>query len=272
MDRNQARSVCEEAYRTFHSPAFVAPDPLECVREAAPEDRETVAFLCACMAMGRVGVMLRALRGILDPLGGRDGTFAAWVDRFDPARLPENVRSFKYRFFDSQDLSALLWAMAGIRKTHGTLENLFLSPGDSVNTVISGLQAIHDRLYSGNRMSPLFMADPRGMSALKRSHLFLRWMVRQDQVDPGGWTGITPGILRIPLDTHMLRHARRLGFTARESPDRRAADEVTAAFADLCPEDPCRYDFALSRMGIHPGARTEESRIYRPEGPVQEGK
>ena len=83
-------------------------------------------------------------------------------------------------------------------------------------------------------------------------------MVRRDDVDPGGWDDVSPALLIVPLDVHMHRIARRLGATARKSADLRAAMETTAAFRGICPDDPVRYDFALTRLGIHPETDMEE--------------
>jgi uncharacterized protein (TIGR02757 family) len=80
--------------------------------------------------------------------------------------------------------------------------------------------------------------------------LYLRWMVRRDAIDPGGWTSLRPEHLVVPLDVHVFRAARRLGWTARRTPNLRAAQEITAQLATICPRDPLRYDFAITRPGI----------------------
>ena len=48
----------------------------------------------------------------------------------------------------------------------------------------------------------------------------------------------------------MARFGRWMGLTARRAGDWRTAEEITAAFRAVCPEDPVRYDFALTRIGI----------------------
>jgi uncharacterized protein (TIGR02757 family) len=78
-------------------------------------------------------------------------------------------------------------------------------------------------------------------------------MVRSDDVDPGGWNGVLPCDIIVPLDTHMFHIASGLGFTSRSSADGRAAIETTESFSALCPDDPVRYDFALTRFGIRTG-------------------
>ena len=85
---------------------------------------------------------------------------------------------------------------------------------------------------------------------MKRLNLFLRWMVRRDEVDPGGWDRVSPSQLMIPLDIHMHRISRKLGFTERKQADIRTVIEVTDAFRKISPEDPAKYDFVLTRFGI----------------------
>ncbi len=83
-------------------------------------------------------------------------------------------------------------------------------------------------------------------------------MVRQDDVDPGGWTDVPRSHLIVPLDTHMFSLCRTLGFTTRKQADLIAALEITAAFRSIAPDDPVRYDFSLTRLGIREGASPAE--------------
>jgi len=48
----------------------------------------------------------------------------------------------------------------------------------------------------------------------------------------------------------MARMGRCLGLTRRRTADWKTAEEITAAFREVCPEDPVRFDFALTRIGI----------------------
>ena len=54
----------------------------------------------------------------------------------------------------------------------------------------------------------------------------------------------------------MFRICRSLGFTGRKNPDMKTAVEITKCFRRLVPDDPVRYDFALTRLGI----RNDEDR------------
>jgi uncharacterized protein (TIGR02757 family) len=83
-------------------------------------------------------------------------------------------------------------------------------------------------------------------------NLYLRWMVRKDEVDPGCWKGISPSVLIIPLDVHMANISRMLGLTSRNNAGLKMAVEITECFGRIRPDDPVRYDFALTRFGIRP--------------------
>jgi uncharacterized protein (TIGR02757 family) len=74
--------------------------------------------------------------------------------------------------------------------------------------------------------------------------------VRDRDIDFGIWKGIPKNKLIIPLDTHIARISRCLGFTARKSQDWKTALEITSSLRKLDPEDPLKYDFALCHHGI----------------------
>ena len=82
-------------------------------------------------------------------------------------------------------------------------------------------------------------------------------LVRHDAVDPGGWQGVPASLLIVPLDTHMFRIARGLGLTQRGQADLKCALEITAGFRALRPDDPVRYDFSLTRLGLNPACREQ---------------
>ena len=132
-----------------------------------------------------------------------------------------------------------------------------LSPGDS--TVMPGLEALFRHLVKAGNPGHL-LADPSKKSACKRSNLFLRWMIRKDDVDPGGWDSISTSQLIVPLDTHMHKVGTILGFTTRKSADLKTALEITEGFRKVDKNDPVRYDFCLTRFGIRRDMQMEELR------------
>ena len=115
------------------------------------------------------------------------------------------------------------------------------------------LNADTSEIY-GNNVKPRgllqFFPSPENRSACKRSNLFLRWMIRDRDIDFGIWKEIPMNKLIIPLDTHIARISKCLGLTDRKSQDWKTAVEITEALKIFDPEDPVKYDFALCHHGI----------------------
>jgi len=84
-------------------------------------------------------------------------------------------------------------------------------------------------------------------------------MVRTGDIDFGIWDKIPAFKLIIPLDTHIARISRCLGFTKRTSSDWKTAKEITEALKQFDKQDPLKYDFALCHHGISGLCRGEKS-------------
>ena len=54
----------------------------------------------------------------------------------------------------------------------------------------------------------------------------------------------------MPVDTHIHKLGRNLGFTRRKGATWKAAEDITAALRRFDPEDPVKYDFALCHLGM----------------------
>ena len=255
--RRHAQSL-EALYGAYNRRDFVHPDPVELVHEYAnPDDRETVGLIAALLAYGRVRQILASARWVLERLGPSPAR-VLWDAA--PSKLTARAAGFRHRFQTGIELAALLIAMRAMMRRHGSLGRAFaaaVQPGD--RTILPALAAWVGELSrdAGQRCGHL-LPDPRRGSACKRLHLYLRWMVRRDAVDVGCWKGIGAERLIVPLDVHMHRLARALGATGRASADARTAEQVTGAFRTICPDDPVKYDFALTRLGIHPDADVDE--------------
>ncbi len=256
MPARKYRDALERHYRTFHKRCFVHPDPLEFLYDYDdPADREIVALVAASLAYGRVTQILVSVRRVLDRLGESPARFVADTT---PARMKARLAGFKHRWTTGEDLAAML---AGARRTvraHGSLGECLagkIAPGDeTITSALTGLVGELSAFAPGSKV----LADPARGSACKRLHLMLRWLVRRDEVDPGGWDNIPPRLLVVPVDVHMHRIARTLGLTKRKAADGRTALEITRAFAAISPDDPARYDFSLTRLGLNPEVRKSD--------------
>jgi len=100
----------------------------------------------------------------------------------------------------------------------------------------------------------IFGAKEDPHAANKKINMFRRWMVRDDgKVDLGVWHNVSKKDLLIPLDVHVFNSATSLGLTSRKSADFKTVTEITDAFREIFPEDPCLGDFALFGHGVTGG-------------------
>jgi uncharacterized protein (TIGR02757 family) len=196
---------------------LVSPDPLEVVyRYDDPRDREVAGLIAACLAYGRVAQILRNLHALLDALGPSPAT--ATRIRDEGAAALAHMPAFRHRWTDAAEMAAFLDGIAVALRKHGTLEECFRShQRPSHEHSLDALAGFTRELRGTPKPNSLLSAPEKG-SACKRLHLYLRWMVRRDEVDPGCWTNVSPASLLIPLDTHMHRIARGLGLTRRSHP------------------------------------------------------
>ncbi|NIA09143.1 MAG: TIGR02757 family protein [Nitrospiraceae bacterium] len=251
MKVSYLRERFEQVYARYNKASFIHPDPLEFLyRYPDPLDREIVALLASSLAYGRVKQILKAVSSVL----ARMPSPSRFLEKASTAELLDTFEDFRYRFTSGQDMVRLLSGATRALDEFGSLEACFCAgfcPGD--DTVIPALSRFVVRVYPSSRgKSSFLLPDPRNGSACKRAFLFLRWMVRKDLVDPGGWRCITPSKLLIPLDTHMFHISRELGFTDRKQADLKSALEITRHFREISPRDPVKYDFVITRFGIRP--------------------
>ena len=89
-------------------------------------------------------------------------------------------------------------------------------------------------------------------AANKKINMMRRWLVRDDgKVDLGVWKNSDRKKLILPLDVHVYSQARELGLTSRKQQDIVTAQEITDAFREIFPDDPCLGDFALFGHGVN---------------------
>ena len=243
------RIALDNLYEKYNRGEFIAPDPLQFLA-AYPDgaDREIVGFICATLAFGAVGQIVKTIEIVLSRLPSP----VEFLRNSSEKELALAFKHFRYRFVSGEQLSAFLWAVKSLRERHGSLNAALLAHYAGADaTVMPALSGFMHELSSASRTTRNYlMPQPSKGGTCKRLHLYLRWMIRQDTVDPGGWNGIPPSKLIVPLDTHMFRICTQLGFTDCKTANGRRAEEVTAAFRRICPEDPVRYDFTLTRFGI----------------------
>jgi uncharacterized protein (TIGR02757 family) len=244
------KNALDKLHRRFHRREFVSPDPLEVLYNYdVVEDREIAGLIASCLAYGRVAQILKTVVAVLEVMGPSPRRY---IESARLARLRRDFSGFKYRFTTEQEMIALLRGAGGMARRHGSLDrcmaHLLGQNEDDPQAALCAFSAELNR--HADRACTSLAPDPAQGSACKRLNLYLRWMVRRDEVDPGGWTSLDPAQLTIPLDTHMHRICRAMGLTQRNAADLKTAQEITDAFRAIAPRDPVKYDFAITRIGI----------------------
>ncbi len=249
--------ILERVHARYNHRRLIGADPLQfAYRFDRPQDAEVASFLAAALAYGRVQQIQRSLNDLFARMDGGPYDF---VMNFSPSRR-SRLAGFKHRFTTAEDLGDLLELLRPVLHRHGSIEAFFVEGCDrSEPNVLPALARFCDRLTDayarkhGGQISRGLMyllASPSRGSASKRLHLFLRWMVRADDVDPGLWKGVNAARLIVPLDVHMARLCRILGLHDSNTISQSTAVQVTERFAAIVPADPVKYDFSLSRIGI----------------------
>ena len=252
------RETLERLYITYNRREFVHPDPLEFLYDYDElADREIVALIASSLAYGKVAQILRSVSVVLGRIGVAPSAF---LRTSSPRSLELNLADFKHRMTTGQDLARVLAGGKGVIERYGSLNACFASKMSADHeTVIPALSSFVAEISEESGGSCEFhLPSPDGGSACKRLNLFLRWLVRKDEVDPGGWEGVPPSKLVVPLDTHMHRICYKYGLTERKQADLRTALEITERFREIAPDDPVKYDFAITRLGIRDDASLDQ--------------
>jgi uncharacterized protein (TIGR02757 family) len=259
----------EDIFSACNAPGRLRRDPLAIVkRYVEVADRELAALICSTLAFGSVDLIMRACESALVPLGTHP---AAALARMGEAELREAWSGFQYRFCFPEDMATLMRAVKRAQGEYGSLQELFVlgDPGgpDIVGAVSAFVRAMKklgrdvqakSEKGEGRQIRENLLPDPTRGSACKRLFLFLRWLSREDSVDPGGWPRVDRARLVVPLDLHMVRVCvERLGFISNPCANLRNALQATTAFRLYAPDDPIKYDFALTRPGIDPNPGDE---------------
>lgn len=240
-------------YDKYNKQEYIKTDPLLFVyRYSHWKDREIAGLIASALAFGKVMSINKKVEEILTPLGPSPAHF---LQDATHKGLAEKYGTFNHRWIQSTEMIGLLSSIGCVLKKYGSLRECFENYAHAHNgervRILSALAGFVDELESQDAPKRI-LPDPLGGSACKRLFLFLRWMVRKDTVDPGCWKGVIPeSELMIPLDTHIAQKAFELGITGKKSTRSfRDATTITNAFRRIAPEDPVKFDFALSRQGM----------------------
>ena len=256
------KSVLKEKL-DFHYKAFdksqISPDPLQFLHlYNDAKDIEIAGLISSVFAYGNVRQIINTLDSIFNILGKHPYAFIRSIDK---KLLPDYFGETIHRFYTSKDIQQFFTVLNSVLNKEGTLKDLFLKfylkyeNDRNLKIPLSEfskyfLSSILEKFKKVTPGCRFMFADPLTGSACKRMNLFLRWMIRKDELDFGLWNDIPANKLVIPVDTHVARICRELKLTNRKNVSWKMAEEITESLKKFDPVDPIKYDFAICHIGM----------------------
>lgn len=215
----------------YNAPQYFQEDPIAFPRkfasklevgEASLQDVEVSAVFASHFAWGRRAMIVRDCERLFDEMG--------WQPY-------EYVMAGEWRNDDTSIHRTIKWSeVAGIcrrlREWYTWHESL-------------------EPLSQAEMRSTVFHQKEDAKAPNKKINMMRRWMVRDDgKVDLGLWKNTPKTDLIVPLDVHVYDEAVALGLTSRKQKDLATAIQITNAFKEIFPDDPCLGDFALFGYGV----------------------
>jgi uncharacterized protein (TIGR02757 family) len=221
--------------------SYDKPDPL---MVALRYKDEYISLICALFAYGNAKQIVKFL----------DSLDFSLLDRSDEV-IKKGLKGKYYRFQTEIDV-AEFFIMIKRLKDMGRIENIFYKGYKKENSVIDGLNSLINTIlnisnHDSHGYNFLVGTPPtiKSKSTYKRYNMYLRWMVRSDNLDMGLWKRVDKKDLLIPLDTHTFKVSQKLGLLKRKSYDLKAVLELTENLKKFYKSDPVKYDFAIYRIG-----------------------
>ena len=222
--------------------SYEKPDPLLI---ASRHRDETISLVCALFAYGNAKAIVKFL----------DSLEFALLEASDEV-IEKELASHYYRFQKSEDIVALFIALKRLKEID-SIESIFYDGYKKENNILDGLWGFISTLkevypYESRGYKFLTGSVPKKINqagTYKRYLMYLRWMVRDDELDMGLWSKIDKKDLLMPLDTHTFQVSQKLGLLERKTYDMRAVLELTDKLKTFDESDPIKYDFALYRLG-----------------------
>jgi uncharacterized protein (TIGR02757 family) len=246
----------ENHYKAFDR-TKLEPDPLQFLHLFKDEkDIEAVGLIASIFAYGNVKQIENTLKKFIVVFEGKPYSF---INNFSLSKNSKKIAGIKHRFYSEDDIVKLFIVLNKSIKKHGSIKPIFLQgyniSDENVKNGISNFSKhfLNSFLGTFGEVSAgikfMFPLPEKG-SACKRMNLFLRWMVRKDELDFGLWKEIHTAKLVIPVDTHIARISKSLKLTTRKNADWKMAEEITSKLKKFDPIDPIKYDFAICHIGI----------------------
>ena len=215
----------------YNDPKYFTEDPIifpkhfaekYALSEASLADVEISALLAAHLAWGRRAMIVRDCGRMLDEMDWRPYDY---------------VMNGEYRDEDVSLHRTIKWSQ--FAQICENLRNIY--------TERKSLEGLTDT----DIRCRIFGQKEDRKAPNKKISMMRRWLVRDDgKVDLGVWKNSDKADLILPLDVHVYTQATVLGLTSRKQKDIVTAQEITDAFREIWPDDPCKGDYSLFGYGV----------------------
>lgn len=248
----ELKPILDEINDQVEQPDYIPRDPVQFMHAFhEKKDMEIAGFLAATMAWGRRDIVVSKVDELLRRMNYEPYEF---VMRYDQQHY-NSFQSFKHRTFKPIDIHGLILTLREIYKSHTDFE-VFWSDCYRAGKLEHRpfLAIFNERFFSYSpdlaERTRKHVSNPEKGSPCKRLYMFLRWTLRRNSpVDPGIWSFMPASELRVPLDVHVARQARKFGLLTRRSNDWKTVNQLTNTLSVMNPDDPARYDYALFGIG-----------------------
>lgn len=244
MDNNIKQRIIYLAQK-YETKDFLPADPSSFMHKVNGElNQEAMAFLASCLSYGSRKQFFPKIQFMLD---AAKGEVDKWVRSGEWKKsIPDSTDCY-YRLYTCHDMYQLLTAYQIMLIEYCSMKEFIRQ--NNATTAIEAVSAIC-HFFAGHDASKIIPKNTS--SACKRVCMFLRWMVRSESpVDLGLWTDlIDRRYLIMPLDTHVVQEALRMGLLNSRTASMSTARRLTDVMLDIFPDDPLKGDFALFGLGV----------------------
>lgn len=247
------KEFLDEKVVQYNQAGFIENDPVSIPHHySKKEDIEITGFFAAILAWGQRKTIINKCKELFQLMDHAPYDFLIHHQEKDL----KPFLNFKHRTFNDIDTLYFIHFLSWFYKNHRSLEEAFLLGWkEGYEAMEPMLKSFHDfffHLPEAPQRTRKHIATPARKAACKRINMYLRWMVRKDDlgVDFGIWNQIHPSQLICPCDLHVDRVGRKLGLITRKQTDWLTAIELTERLREFDPKDPVKYDFALFGLGI----------------------
>ena len=255
MKKAELKEYLDKLYHKYHKKQS-SKDPIWTLHKfSAERDIEIAGLIISSYSYGRVDQINKFITTFFERINWKPYEFTI---NYSQIKDKKHLDNLYYRFNDENDLANLIKGMQKSLIKYGSLKSLFIDKYDETDTnIIAPLRFFANNISSNNIY--YLLPDVSKNSTAKRLNMYLRWMVRKDDIDLGIWSDkVSASKLIMPVDTHIYKIAQKLKLVKRKSCDIKFAIELTEKLKQFDAHDPVKYDFALCHLGIDKKDHLEE--------------